>query len=80
MSETNTPGGIRGAILRIVVEGGTAKPEHIEELAKIDKEWKDAGLQEGDWGTHVNGKLVRVGSAEHQEEVKRMLNQYHPIK
>ncbi|SDE19964.1 hypothetical protein SAMN04487996_10416 [Dyadobacter soli] len=79
MSETNKPGGIHGAILRIIVDEGTATPKQVQELNRIEQTWKDAGLEKGDWAAEVMGKLYRVGSDEHSEAVRAYLAQYQPI-
>ncbi|MCF0059905.1 hypothetical protein MUK70_11700 [Dyadobacter chenwenxiniae] len=79
MSETNTPGGIRGAILQIIIDEGTAKQEHIDELNHYKKQWVDAGLEKGQWGTEIDGKVYPLNSDEHRLAMKNMLEQYKPV-
>lgn len=78
MTETNTPGGIRGAILRIVVEEGNAKPEHVDELNRYDQAWKDAGLKKGDWAVIIDDKPYPIGSEEYRNACHELMNQFKP--
>jgi len=79
MTETNTPGGILGAILQIIVDEGSATPEQVQEMEDINKEWKDAGIKKGDWATRVDGKLVRVGSEDHRKAQQEYMNRFQPV-
>ena len=77
MTTTNTPGGIFGAIAKVIIDSGDASDETKQFYENEVRKWEEAGLKKGDWAVKLDdGRIVKEGSEEHRQAIRVQMSRF----